>query len=337
MSEHPFADVVSLGTEATPWAPSANLRRWLLIGAWALAVSMCLSAASLSIDLSRTKEPQGFTITEILLWADVLPQILALLAVLALAREVASIGLWRSGIGVWGSGWLFIAMGATGFTGGEDVNLWDVLIMVAVGVGLVCLFVLVARKPVSFLPPVPVEPNLQEPAAPEPTSDQPSADQTEKPPSRWSPWPWLYGLAVVGAARALRNLFRHIRVNWGVVGAFALVVLLCCLFCSFLTFWAWFGISKIRLRRKLGSMAAVSGWADLVSTGLWAASHVFTTFAIIQATLHDQELDLYDPRFRIHTPVVDGCDLARMGLFAALFLSIRGRVARPQRLVPGGV
>ena len=84
-------------------------------------------------------------------------------------------------------------------------------------------------------------------------------------------------------------------------------------------------------------MAAVSGWADLLSAALRAASYLFVAFATIQAALHDQEIDLYESRFRISTAAVDGFDLVRMGLFAAMLLSIRGRVARPQRLVPAGV
>jgi hypothetical protein len=46
---------------------------------------------------------------------------------------------------------------------------------------------------------------------------------------------------------------------------------------------------------------------------------------------------LYEPRFRILSGVVDGFGLVEGALFGVLFLSIRGRVARLGRLVPGGV
>jgi hypothetical protein len=75
----------------------------------------------------------------------------------------------------------------------------------------------------------------------------------------------------------------------------------------------------------------------LVSAGLGLALYLFIAFATVQAALQEQELDWYDPRLRIPTTVVEVFDLVWMGLFAALFLSVRGRVAGPGRLVAGGV
>jgi hypothetical protein len=51
--------------------------------------------------------------------AVVLPQILILLAFLALGREVRGIGLWSSSIGMFGAMWLMKAMYAAFFNEAE--------------------------------------------------------------------------------------------------------------------------------------------------------------------------------------------------------------------------
>jgi hypothetical protein len=321
------------------WAPSADLRRWLLIGVWAVALNVCLSAASLAIDLLRDKEAQGFTVTDGLDWAAVLALIPVLLAFLALGRETPSLGLWRSSIGVFGATWLSQAMSAGAFADSESADLWEVLTTVAVVVGVVCLFVLVSRKPSSFLQPAPGESPAQEPAVEEPAAEgtavkepepnEPGANRSEKAPSKKRGWGCVTGVLAFTAARFLRKAFRRIDFDWGLVGSIAPIVILCCVLCCLLAFLVWFGISKIRLRHKLGSMAAVSGWADLVSAALSLAFYLLVAFAIFQAAVHQEDPDLYQRTLRIPGTIVDVFDLLWTALLGGLFLSVRGRVARP--------
>ena len=337
MSEPTLAADASPDTQTTPWAPSANLRWWLLIGFWAVAVDVCLSAASVSIDLARTKEPQGFTITDGLDWAVILPHIVVLLAFLALAREALSISLWRSSIGVFGSMWLLAVWSVMPSSEAEGFGPWEALATVTLVIGIICIFVLISRRPAAFRQPAAGESPSQERAAKEPESNEPTANQPEKPRSEKSKWGCLSIVLAFVAARLLHKLFRHTGLGRGQVEAIATIVIPCCVLLAPPVFLVWFGISKIRLRHKLGSMAAVSGWADLVSATLGLAAFVFIAVATVQAALREQELDWYEPTLRIPTTVESVYDLVWKALFAALFLSVRGHVVRTERLVPGGV
>jgi len=55
------------------------------------------------------------------------------------------------------------------------------------------------------------------------------------------------------------------RVLLVLIVVLGVVFLMILLVCSCLVFLIWFGISIIRLRRKLGMSAAVTGWAILTS------------------------------------------------------------------------
>jgi hypothetical protein len=264
------------------------------------------------------------------------PQILALLAFLTLAREAGSISLWRSSIGVFGSTWL-MAVYAIDFAGPQGGGLWEALITVAVGVGLVFLLVLVSRRPSAFPQPAPEASPTPQPAVDPPKQDEASADPAEKPRPGKSAWGWAAIIFAFVAARILRKVVRRTAFDWGQVGHIACIVLVCCLLCALVAFVVWFGISKIRLRHKLGSMAAVSGGADLVSAALNLAFYLLLAFATVRAASHLLELDWSDPSLRIPATMVDVFDLAWKALFAVLFVSIRGRIVHPKPLVPGGV
>ena len=309
--------------EPQRWVPSPELRRWLLIGACAVVVEACLSAASLSIELSRHEESEGYTISDALDLATILPGILVLLTFLALAREAASVGLWRSSIGVFGSAWLMVGLV---YTGTEVVSgKWEILLTLAVGIGMVCLFVIIANRPSGFLQPAsaesPPKPSEAEPS--EPNAPNAKQRESERPRSEGGGWGWLGTLGTLVFARLLITLVRHLHFDWYVslsmiVGAVSAG--------SLLVFLIWFAICKIRLRDKLGVMAAVSGWADLLGAALGLGLAVYWFWVCIQVVVNAQEFpDFYEPKILMPAMAVSGfwivCDL----LVAALFLSVRAR------------
>ena len=245
--------------------PSAELRRWLLIGACAVVVEACLSAAILSIELSRHEESERYTITDALDLATILPAILVLLTFLALAREAASVGLWRSSIGVFGSTWLMVGLVYTGT--GVVPGKWEILLTLAVGIGMVCMFVIIASRPSGFLQPASAEspPKLSEAEPSEPNAPNAKQRESERPRSEGGGWGWLGTLGTLVFARLLITLVRHLHFDWYVSLSMIAGAVLAG---SLLVFLIWFAICKIRLRDKLGVMAAVSGCADLLGR-LW--------------------------------------------------------------------
>ena len=311
MAEGPFTSEKLSAGELEAWSPSEKLRLWLLIGAGAVLIEVCLSGTSCWIDFSRHQQPEGFTITDGLDLLCLLPGFLILLAFLALAREAGSLGLWRSSIGLFGSTWL---LGALVYSDPEvgPAGL-HVVLAVAVGIGAICLFAIVASNPSGFLQPASAESPAKEP-------------ESEKSKPKNSGWGCFSVLGAAVLTRLILRGLRRMRVEWFellcIVGALILV-------CCFVFFLIWFGISKIRLRRKFGIMAAVSGWADLLGVVLNSALFAYMGWVTIQAVMNEQEPDFYEPTIRIPEAAVSIYDIGCTVLIGALFLSVRNR-AKPE-------
>ena len=161
------------------------------------------------------------------------PGFLILLAFLALAREAGSLGLWRSGIGVFGSMWLLGAVAYSDPVVGPAGL--DAVLAVAVGIGVVCLFAIVARNPSGFMQPATAKTLAKE-------------SESEKPKSKGSGWGWLSALGAAILIRLVVKGLRRIDVGWfDLLCVVGVLILVCC----FVVFSIWFGISKIRLRGKL--------------------------------------------------------------------------------------
>ena len=322
MTEGPFAREALVSGESQGWVASRNLRLWLLIGALAVLVAICFSGASCWIDFSRHQEPEGLTITDALDWLCVLPQFVILLAFLALARETLSLGLWRSSIGVYGSTWLMTVLVYSEPTAGPGGGY--AVLAVAVVLGAICMFAIIARNPASFL-----QPTATESPAPQPRPDPPDAGQpdtkpaeSEKPKSKASGWGCLSTLGAVAIARVVVKGLRRAHVDWFDFLCFAAYfAFLGC----FAVFSIWFGICQIRLRRKLGIMAVVSGWADILNVAVYAAYFVYVGWFTISAVMNEQEPDFFDPRMRIADAATSLYAIACDVLTGALFLSVRSR------------
>jgi hypothetical protein len=95
------------------------------------------------------------------------------------------------------------------------------------------------------------------------------------------------------------------------VGLLALVAVL-----AALGFRIWFGVALVRLRDRLGGMAAVLGWLELLAAASWLVFRVL--FLVV-----DEPSD-FDRADMLRSLVATlSCDL----LLALLFLGIRDRLA----------
>jgi hypothetical protein len=83
-----------------------------------------------------------------------------------------------------------------------------------------------------------------------------------------------------------------------------------------LVFRVWFGVALIRLRHRLGSLAAVIGWLELLAAASWLAFRVL--FLVVD---EPSALDRADTLRSLVATVA--CDL----LLALLFLGLRDRLA----------
>ncbi|MBC8871438.1 MAG: hypothetical protein H8E44_18600 [Planctomycetes bacterium] len=291
--------------DSSKWTPQERLGGRLLVGAGAALVTICLTAIGMYFELTQVNEPDGVTPTDMVDTVAILPEIVVLLAFLGLARETNSIGLWRSSIVFFAIGWIVSA----GFVLAELTlpDQWQVLALTA-GVSIVCLIVLVARRPRWYRPaPLPPKPDV---------SDRPSSASKKKGTGGIGCMTifGIYMLIKIGV-RLIRNAARidlAALLAWGLILAIGLlyaVPAVC------------FGISKIRLRDKLGVTAVLSGILDFIGAALAAAVFVWLGVLLSQQGETDE---MWDPvvtiAFGFHSIIYDL-------VVVALFLSVRNLIS----------
>jgi hypothetical protein len=306
-------DHTPLGTDADekleqPWTPSPYLRARLLTGVRAALLAGALLVASDVISLLQGK-PQGFTPAHALSWSALLPMILVLQTYQELGQEVGSTGLRKSSLGLF---WTFGLLQLLGLTDVGIQRSWQIAILVAVALGLLGLL--------GFL-----------------------AGQAPNASSKTAAYGYVGALAVglllvlkVLAKGGLLSKFLLVKffakffAKWvpkanleSVESIAALMLLISAVF-----FLIWLGISKIRLRPKLGTAATVIGCAEillpLVVGIVVAVPMVPLLEAMERPGLNQGEHEALESQIRsnvIASVVV--AELAYVGLFVFFFRSMR--------------
>lgn len=261
---------------AASWLPSERLRQWAMWGALAAGIDVALLSSGAAADVAQPQAAGGIALSDVLDALVIVPELMVLLALVAVAREIRSLGLWRSSIGYFGSSWLFIPLL---FLSDEDDGTQALVAGLVVLVGTIVLLVVVSRKPRVFSEPESVrlkrdehadwpprrDDMLAEPAGEEDRTEsaQPAAASEPSATGDTAGRAWGCGttLAVLTLARLLTRGLRNAKIEWEILVPMAgFGFLLACA----AVFAVWFGLAKIRARGKLGTMAVVSGGADLL-------------------------------------------------------------------------
>lgn len=309
----------------TGWRPSPGERKWLVAGAAAaLTHAVLLAVGAASEAAGETALGTGAEL------AGAVTDAVLLGSMYSLARSVARVSLWRSSLAFIGFGWL-LALLALGFQ--EEESPWPVTVLLGSLVGGALLIWGIFRRPrwaeesavpaevvaAASTPPADAAPA---PAAPAPTPRRP------KPSKRglgvavavggYFTFKLLAkGLAKLSILRGGTLLVRHTDVVLGVEMVVFLV--------AFLAASVWWGVAKIRARRRLGGFAVLSGCADLavsltvlVCVGWWGA----TAFAAANdgEAISDSALDSAG----LVMTTVAGVQACALG---AWLLALRGRTA----------
>jgi hypothetical protein len=316
-------DISEPGSEA--WQPSSDLRAPLSSGVWAALIAGSLGAGAGALEWLQGNQP-GFTPAMGLEFAAYFAALWVVAAFWQLGSDLASTGLGRSCLGLFGTSVLLEVLGLA-----DDAifpQKWvAVLILLAVVVGwLVLLAVL-------FSGDGPKTTVSQETAPP-------SAAVGPRKAARAGPWTLVGGaliaLAVLGKVLAkgafkflvLARLLRFLKVELieGIASGILIV--------SLLGFMIWFGVALIRLRGKLGAWAALLGWGTLLDLGLVFALLIWLGLPIAAEAAKDnpdQKLVAELTDAAVRTIGVMGCATSIVAaiLTALLFLSVRERCLAP--------
>jgi hypothetical protein len=276
-----------------PWSPSLRLRRQLFTGIWATLVAAGLSAASSVVALSQGPIP-GFTLSHELAWASFVPALWIVGMYRTLARETESPSLKKSTLGLFGAVFLLAVNDLATlnlFPFGGQVVVWIVFALATV-ILLVLPFVSeddVAEAPQETAPSPDSEADAPPPSA------EPASDDADTATSTGGKLGIIGALAVgllailkllgkgfflkIMALRAGAKLFQGLDLDWGAVAAGVAILLA-------IGYLVWFALSKIRLRSRLGGLAALLGWAEIL--GLLVFAGVGTWYGIQLAATADQ-------------------------------------------------
>jgi hypothetical protein len=305
----------AVAAEASP--SPVVLRRRLWAGAAGVLAAGGLAAAGCVADWSQPAAP-GLTAGRVLGWASLLPLALALRAYLAVADFAGSPSLRRAAQCLFGAVVLLTVLDVAGINGlpsAVRIALW-----IGCGIGLVALT----------------------------TAPFVSASEEEEAPAEKKPAPSRHGLArllgglavavlVVLKLAAKSILLKWLVIRWGVrwlghhgmdVEAVAVLVALA-LTAALLV---WFGVGKIRSADRLGRMASLVGWFEvlLVIGGLalagWFAVSLYT--AARQPGMTDAGLEAVTAGL-LQTALLIGAAacLVWCTLTAVLFTAVRDRLA----------
>ncbi|MCO6453685.1 MAG: hypothetical protein J5I93_00075 [Pirellulaceae bacterium] len=262
---------------ATSWIPSERLRQWAMWGALAAGIDVALLSSGAAAEFLQPQGAGGVPLSDILDALVLLPELMVLAALVAVARDIRSLGLWRGSIGYFGCSWLFIPLL---FVSDEDDGSRALIAGLVVLVGMIVLLVVVSRKPQVFSEPEPVRagrddqddwPPRRDDVFAQPAGEQEDRTETEPPvassdksatgEAAGRAWGCGTTLAVLTLVRLLTRGLRNAKIEWEILVPVAgFGFLLACA----TVFAIWFGLAKIRARGKLGTMAVVSGAADLL-------------------------------------------------------------------------
>lgn len=304
-----------MDVEITPdapaqWQPPAAIRRWLIAGAAGTLSSMALSACALWFFMGEDLTAEGITTSGVFDLAAGVPLVLALVAMLKLARSLDSIALRRSSMGVFGCTWLLMAM--TPLQADHRPAMWEVLIAMCILTGMAILGAAILRRPWYRATPV-------EGAAPEATSPPEEAGvgkgpvplQYETPPLEKSGWGssivvllvWIIG----------RRVLRRTDWGWPLFMLTVTPLLLAGLAASTI---AW-GIIKIRHRRQLGPWGMLSGYADLGMVAAGAAC----VGAMVWLSVGAGD-EVFPPAARVPIAIGYAVSLLWEGILAGMLISL---------------
>ncbi len=330
-SNHKLPAEFAMSEVSSPrWLPSEQLRQWTAIGAVALAIQICLSTASLVSTLIGQQPPGDSSLTQLLDTSTLIPEFLILVAFLKLARETASLGLYCSSTGFFASAWLlqtFALIDANGEWG-------DIILAILLVIGTVVMFVVVFRDR-SHMPEFAGElsagvngPDWE--SEPGPTAEKSLPRRPElSPPNRKasssSGWGCGSALLVGVVLKALSRGLRNANFNW--IPIFAIGLFFTLVFTS-IVFSIWFGLSKIRLRDKLGPVAMFCGAADILAL----AAELALLGLVLSIAMAEREPDFREPMLLIPMVLASVVDIARTGLYFALFITIGQRIADPWKM-----
>jgi len=332
MSDEPMTEE-GLPVVAMPvWSPSHWLHGRLLLGTWAALAVGVLLTISAAVELAIGQAP-GFQLSHALAWMAVVPLVVVLRTYQDLGRETDSTGLAKGCLCLF---WAFVFFQVLEFLSLKLLRPgWQIALLSAVGIGLLGLlgYIGASAKTQTSAPPA-----EDKDAAPEEGKAVPEAEAGPVVPARVG----LLGGLLIGlvallkvfakghffaklvAFRAVGRLFR--RFNWDSALTLAGIVLFCCA----AGFLIWFGVSKIRLRGRLGRLAVVLGGLEILLPVLFAG--LFLNALTTVATAMERPGIRPEEVQEIQAQALAGLtvttlmvDIVYAALTALLFLAIRSR------------
>jgi hypothetical protein len=305
----------SVEPAAVLWMPSRHLQEHLLAGIIASLIGGTLAVASLLVELAQPKAGR-WTLADSLSWGAMLPLGLVVRSYLALGRELDSFALAKSASYLFGT---MVLLQIFELATKDVLPLgWQVAAWVLFGIGAMALV-----GGLFF------------------TGSEPSK-RTERPATRPSGKRSAGVLGGLGVALAvvlklagkgllakfwLFHLFARIMQNFrgDLIPLVALVLL--GLAAGFLI---WFAVCKIRLRDKLGNVAALAGWAEMLGLVSCVAATAWilveASIALAQPGLNDQaQNQILEEKGRQLTLLAVGAVCFWTGITVFLFQSLRRR------------
>ncbi len=311
-----------MSTQFPTWFPSERCRRWLGIGIVALLVDLVLGVASTVLELIHWGEG-GVTPDVIVMLIAIVPQCLVVSTYMVLARDARIRGLWKSTAGMLSCYLLFILFGVVMLEVLPQPGNVAVMILVAMGLAAVLAF------SASDLPRFEAETETASPDA----EGQAGSASTDGPG-------WGGGLAIFAVFLVIRLLFRRF-VRPAFRGRFDIddwqLLELLAVAAIGLSFAVWFAVTKIRHRRTLGTMAGVTGAAELLILVVHVALAatilaVMVNAAIDNPEMTDEALDqLLDPWTKRASLTSAACHVLWCVLTIKLFTAISSGWFQPNQ------
>jgi hypothetical protein len=334
LSEQAARDLEPGGEEeppSEPWWPSPALAGVLRVGTWAVVLTATTSGAGAVAHLSQGPQP-GFTLAHGLAWAALLPGLVVVAAYISLAREVGSPALGRSALCVFGAGLLLELYELATlrlFTPWGQFALWAVFAL-----GLIALPIIPFASDGEDEKPA-AEPLPPAEAAPSEISEGAAETGAGAKRAGAAGVLGMLGLVIVGAVKVfgkalakvgflkgLVNLLR-LRWNWALIAGGAALV-------AGSSFLVWFAVMKIRLRRRLGAVAGLVGWGEILgfvfAAAVAAGLVVQLGAAAGQPGLDADDLAALEKKFLYDVTMLGlGIDMLWASLTVCLFASLRRR------------
>ncbi len=319
-NEKPVAQAENIGD---PWALTPAQRQRLGVGIWA---ALIFGGLTLVASLTHRLGDQGVTLSLALEWAALVPFIWMALVYVTLADRVESSGLRKSALGAFGVfalGELLTVADLPVAPGWLRFGAWAVL-----AIGLVVLLGYVfssskAKKPAGTMKSV----DGETAAVPADTEELPSTA------SKAGCTGVLAGVAFIviklGRPWLVHVGIKSIRIEvlQGLVGLGLLGALV--------GFVVWFAVSKIRFRERLGDVAALVGWAELLlllAVGIivvMALGSAIVSGAVADPDKAEKVVDDVFQQWLAIFRIMVGLGTASWAVLTAwLFATLRGRVGQ---------